>query len=184
GGRNTGPARRRQRGRRRRGWPPRPPARNTRGPRARRAGREPRRPPRSPRALARGMVAADHFREINRRYLLPGGDQVLIDLGKVLTASMRAVDQVGRIGGEEFMVLAPETSMDGAAALAERIRSAVEAAEFSYKGEAIRVTVSVGFAVADFGSGAEYEQLKHTAAAALSEAKSMGRNRCVIQSIS
>lgn len=139
--------------------------------------------PTYPRPLALGMIDADHFREINRRYLLPGGDQVLIDLGKVLTASLRAVDQVGRIGGEEFMVLAPETNREGAAALAERIRSAVESATFSYKGQSIRVTVSVGFAVAENGVAADYDQLKHFAAAALAEAKQGGRNRCVIRAV-
>lgn len=139
--------------------------------------------PSYPRPLALGLIDADHFREINRRYLLPGGDQVLINLGKVLTASLRAVDQVGRIGGEEFMVLAPETNLDGAVALAERIRSAVEAAIFTYKDQSIRVTVSVGFAVAETGAAADYDQLKHVAAAALSEAKQGGRNRCVIQAV-
>lgn len=145
---------------------------------------ETRRRSRYPRPFALGLIDADHFREINRRYLLPGGDQVLIDLGRVLTASMRAVDQVGRIGGEEFMVLAPETSLDGAASLAERIRSAVAEHPFAYQGESIAVTVSVGFAVAEFGTSAEFDRLKHLAAEALSEAKSTGRNRCVIRSLS
>jgi diguanylate cyclase (GGDEF)-like protein len=97
---------------------------------------------------------------------------------------MRTVDQVGRIGGEEFMVLAPETNLDGAASLAERIRSAVEGHRFAYQSQPINVTVSVGFAVAEFGASAEYDRLKHVAAEALSEAKATGRNRCVIRSLS
>src|SRR5262249_37709200 len=85
-----------------------------------------RRRARYPSALALGLIDADHFKEINRRYLLPGGDQVLIDLAKVLTVSVRTADIVGRIGGEEFMVVAPETTMEGALVLGERIRTSVE----------------------------------------------------------
>jgi diguanylate cyclase (GGDEF)-like protein len=142
-----------------------------------------RRRARYPSALAFGIVDADHFKEINNRYLLPGGDQVLIELAKTLTASLRTVDNVGRIGGEEFLVVAPETSLEGAASLGERIRSAVEHSAYLYKGEPIKVTVSCGFAVADESVAADYDQLKHFAAAALSEAKAQGRNRVVVRSL-
>jgi diguanylate cyclase len=141
---------------------------------------EVRRRARYPSSLAFGLIDADHFKEINCRYLLPGGDQVLTDLAKTLGASVRTVDTVGRIGGEEFLVVAPETSLEGAIVLGERIRSAVEQAAFSYKGQPIRVTVSVGFAVADEGAATDYDQLKHMAAAALAEAKAAGRNRCIV----
>ena len=146
------------------------------------ADAEIRRRMRYPSSLALGLVDADHFKEINRQYLLPGGDQVLMDLAKVLIASIRTVDTVGRIGGEEFMVVAPETNVEGAVALAERIRSAIESFAFSYKDAPIQVTASVGFAVADLGVTTEYDQLKHQAAAALGEAKATGRNRCIIYS--
>jgi len=140
-----------------------------------------RRRARYPSPLALGFVDADHFKEINGRYLLPGGDQVLMDLAKVLAASVRTVDAIGRVGGEEFIVVAPETSMEGAVVLGERIRSAVAEHPFSYKGEQIQVTVSAGFAVADASMVADYEQLKHTSAAALAQAKSTGRNRTVVR---
>ena len=146
------------------------------------ADAEIRRRMRYPSSLALGLVDADHFKEINRQYLLPGGDQVLMDLAKVLIASIRTVDTVGRIGGGEFMVVAPETNVEGAVALAERIRSAIESFAFSYKDAPIQVTASVGFAVADLGVTTEYDQLKHQAAAALGEAKATGRNRCIIYS--
>src|SRR5207244_2245670 len=55
---------------------------------------------RYPSPLALGFVDADHFKDINSRYLIPGGDQVLIDLAKILSTSVRTVDTVGRIGGE------------------------------------------------------------------------------------
>jgi diguanylate cyclase (GGDEF)-like protein len=145
------------------------------------AERELRRRERYPGALSIAMIDVDHFKQINDRYLLPGGDKVLVDLARCLTGSVRTVDFLGRIGGEEFMVIAPETSMDGAIVLGERIRSAVEATTFSYKEESIAVRVSVGFAVAEEGIDTDYETLKHLAAAALSEAKKTGRNRCVFK---
>src|SRR5205085_5447232 len=123
-----------------------------------------RRRTRYPNALALGLIDVDHFKQINARYLLPGGDQVLVGLSKTLVASVRTVDGVGRIGGEEFQVVAPETNREGAIVLAERIRSAVEATRYSYKGEAIQVTASLGFAVLDAGGNVEYEQLRHFAA--------------------
>src|SRR5205807_363970 len=143
------------------------------------AERELRRRDRYSGSLSLGLIDVDHFKEINARFLLPGGDKVLIDLGKALTSSLRTVDLLGRIGGEEFLVIAPETNMEGAHVLGERIRSSVEGTTFSYKEAIIPVRVSIGFAVAHDGVEADYEQMKHTAAAALSEAKNTGRNKCV-----
>lgn len=142
-----------------------------------------RRRTRYPNAVALGLIDVDHFKQINARYLLPGGDQVLIGLSKTLVASVRTVDGVGRIGGEEFQVVAPETNREGAVVLGHRIRSAVEGSGYAYKGESIQVTVSIGFAVADGGVNVEYEQMRHIAAAALAEAKNTGRNRCVVTCI-
>jgi diguanylate cyclase (GGDEF)-like protein len=144
---------------------------------------EQRRRARYPSPLALGMVDADHFKDINTRYLLPGGDHVLISLGQTLADSVRAVDAIGRVGGEEFMVLAPETDVEGARILGERIRSAVEECGIRYKEETIRITVSVGFAVVEGQQLASYDQLKHAAAQALNEAKAQGRNRCVVRSV-
>jgi diguanylate cyclase (GGDEF)-like protein len=135
---------------------------------------------RYPSALALGFVDADNFKEINRRYLLPGGDQVLIDLARALNTSMRTVDTVGRVGGEEFMVVAPETTFEGALVLGERIRSSVEKHPFSYNDEPIRVTVSAGFAVVNAGTAVEFGEIKHLSAMALGEAKAGGKNRAVI----
>jgi diguanylate cyclase (GGDEF)-like protein len=143
------------------------------------AERELRRRDRYPGPLAICVVDVDHFKSINERYLLPGGDKVLIDLAKALAGSLRTVDLIGRIGGEEFMVIAPETDMGGAMVLGERIRTTVEKTHFSYKDEPIQVRVSVGFAIAEPGVQADFDSLKHLAAAALAEAKKTGRNRCV-----
>jgi diguanylate cyclase len=143
------------------------------------AERELRRRDRYPGPIAVALIDVDHFKAINDRYLLPGGDKVLIDLARTLNTSVRTVDFLGRIGGEEFMVIAPETGMDGAIVLGERIRIAVEGATFTYKEESIQVHVSIGFALADPGVPTDYETIKHLAASALSEAKKTGRNKCV-----
>jgi diguanylate cyclase (GGDEF)-like protein len=142
--------------------------------------RELRRRDRYPGPLALGIVDVDFFRQINANYLHPGGDSVLVDLARCLNSSIRNVDFVGRIGGEEFLVIAPETNAEGAATLGERIRTTIESHEFAYKENLIHVTVSIGFAVAEDAVPADYEQMKHVAAAALSEAKMTGRNRCII----
>jgi diguanylate cyclase (GGDEF)-like protein len=142
-----------------------------------------RRRSRYPNPLAIGLIDVDHFKQVNSSYLLPGGDQVLIGLAKTFVASLRTVDTVGRIGGEEFMVVAPETDEAGAAILAERVRLAVETSRYQYKKAAISVTVSVGFSVADANTVIEYDHLKHAAAIALQEAKQLGRNRAVVRPV-
>jgi diguanylate cyclase len=143
------------------------------------AEKELRRRDRYPGPLAILLIDVDHFKSINERYLLPGGDRVLTDLARVLSGSIRNVDFLGRIGGEEFMVIAPQTSMDGAVALGERIRSSVEQAAFAYKDVPIAVRVSLGGAVVEADFETDYDTLKHWASAALAEAKRTGRNRCV-----
>lgn len=137
---------------------------------------------RTPAPIAFGLVDADRFKSINSRHLLCGGDHVLSWLGHTLQSAVRATDAVGRVGGEEFMVVAPETDRAGADVLADRLRSTVEAGETSFRNAAIRLTVSVGFAVAPTGVTVGYEQLREIASAALAEAKASGRNRCVIRS--
>ncbi len=136
---------------------------------------------RSPAGIAFGLVDADRFKQINSRYLLCGGDHVLVWLGQVLAASVRGTDALGRVGGEEFMVVAPATDPAGAEVLAERLRATVAANETSFHGEPIRMTVSVGFAVAPADVTAGYDQLREVAAEALSEAKATGRDRCVVR---
>jgi PleD family two-component response regulator len=79
------------------------------------------------------------------------------------------------------MVVAPETDGAGAAVLGERLRARVAAAGTEYGGKPIRMTVSIGLAVAGAGVSVGYDQLYRAAAAALREAKDGGRNRCVIR---
>ena len=136
---------------------------------------------RTPAPLALGLVDADFFKNINTRYLLPGGDHVLTWLGQTLVNSVRTIDTVGRVGGEEFMIVAPDTNFEGAEILAERIRKTVELGETEYKGETINITVSVGVVVADAKTLVGYDQMRFAASAALSDAKKNGRNCCVVR---
>jgi diguanylate cyclase (GGDEF)-like protein len=114
---------------------------------------------------------------------LPGGDHVLVWLAQVLSNCLRTIDTVGRIGGEEFMILAPGTSLEGATALAERIREVVATAHTNYNDQRIQLTISIGMAVAEKHVPTTYEELKELAATALGEAKDGGRNRCIVKTL-
>jgi len=136
---------------------------------------------RVPAPLTLGLVDADHFKNINSQYLLSGGDHVLAWLAQTLANAVRTVDTVGRVGGEEFMVVAPETGHEGALVLAERMRSTVANSQTIYNGEPIRITISIGMVVTESDVMVGYDAMRHAAAEALSEAKEGGRNRCVVR---
>ncbi len=131
------------------------------------------------RALSVLMMDVDSFKTFNDTYGHPAGDQLLCRVADVLQGSIRNIDYVGRYGGEEFMVVLPETSKDAAYQLAERIRSAVEQqAHVFVKGERVQRTVSVGVASCPEDALAPSE-LVQRADEALYRAKSNGKN-CVI----
>jgi diguanylate cyclase (GGDEF)-like protein len=135
---------------------------------------------RAPRPTALVLIDADHFKRINDRHGHPAGDAVLRQLGMLLTATFRQVDVVARIGGEEFAVLLPSSTMEGAAAVAERLRQLVASHQVSFGGARIEFTVSIGIAAGE-GRGAEpdltLETLMRRADQALYAAKAGGRNR-------
>jgi diguanylate cyclase len=101
----------------------------------------------------------------------------------VLQGSIRASDSLGRVGGEEFLVVAPGTDADGAMTLANRLRTAVEDGQTAYNGQTIRMTISLGLAVAEATTPVSYEQLREVSAEALKEAKESGRNRSILRVI-
>jgi diguanylate cyclase len=142
-----------------------------------------RRRTRYPCSLSLGIVDLDGLKDINTKWLLPGGDQVLVHVGRLLAEAGRTSDTVGRIGGDEFMVIAPETPLTGANTLADRLRSMVTDNPTSYEGQTISASVSIGFAVASEATNATYDQLKYVAAAALNEAKGKGRNCAIVRSM-
>src|SRR4029079_10911292 len=77
---------------------------------------------RVPAPIAFVLIDIDHFKQVNTDYTLAGGDHALTWIAGVLQASVRASDSLGRVGGEEFMVVAPNTDEAGAEVLAERLR--------------------------------------------------------------
>jgi diguanylate cyclase (GGDEF)-like protein len=136
---------------------------------------------RYPSPVAIALIDVDHFKEINSSHLLSGGDHALSWLSATLSTTVRTVDTVGRVGGEEFMLVAPETDPEGAWILIERIRTAVAEGKTAFGGAEIRMTISIGMAVANAGVPGGYETLRHAAAEALGDAKSAGRNRSVMK---
>jgi len=119
------------------------------------------------------LCDVDYFKRINDTFGHQAGDQVLIELARLLKHSMRQSDQVGRWGGEEFMLILPETSLDDALTLAERLRLMVS--RHGFPGGAASVTISVG--VSAYRADDTQESLIERADQALYRAKSEGRNR-------
>src|SRR5262249_2467813 len=135
------------------------------------AERELKRRVRHPRPLAMGLIDVSHFKEINARYSLAAGDKLLVALARTLASCVRATDHVGGMGGEEFLIIAPETGRRGADALGRRIYATVANTQFIYQRSVIPVRVSVGFAVAGRDELPDYNDMKRRAAAALAKAK-------------
>lgn len=114
----------------------------------------------------------DFFKKINDLHGHGVGDRVLIDLASLLEATLRPSDSVTRWGGEEFVVLCPNTTLDTASRLAERLRHNVAGADFPHVGE---ITVSIG--IAECLPGETWEQWFQRTDAALYRAKAGGRNQ-------
>ncbi len=126
------------------------------------------------------ILDIDHFKSINDSYGHPAGDKVLKKLGGLLKDHVRVHDLPGRYGGEEFVILLPQTDLDGARILAEKLRSLVEATPFPIgRAQEIRVTISLGVARIDASRMTEPMALVKTADEALYHAKESGRNRVV-----
>jgi diguanylate cyclase len=138
---------------------------------------------RYPTAVALGAIDIDGFNRVNMEHYYLGGDAVLVGLARVLTRSVRETDSVGRVGGEEFLVVARETNEAGAVRLAERIRSTVAGTPIPYEGKPIAVTVSVGFAVAEPGVPADFPAMSEAAWSAVRQAKAEGRNRFAVRRV-
>ena len=122
----------------------------------------------------------DHFKQVNDRHGHPAGDEVLRELANRALRHVRSIDLVGRLGGEEFIVVMPETSLGGAALVAERVRAAVADELFTLlkEGKTLPITVSIGVAVTSPGDD-ELESVLKRADNALYAAKNAGRN-CVV----
>ncbi|MAE96028.1 MAG: hypothetical protein CL910_15330 [Deltaproteobacteria bacterium] len=134
------------------------------------------------RSLAVVMFDIDDFKKFNDHYGHPAADLVLGDIAAAAQGEIRGADALYRYGGEEFIVSMPETSKEGAAMAAERIREAIEALEIPHALSAHEVvTVSLGVAIAEVeGGDVDWTRVVNAADTALYEAKDAGRNRCCV----
>ncbi len=131
---------------------------------------------REQRAASLLLLDLDHFKAINDTYGHAAGDQILQTVALLLDRSLRVRDVIGRYGGEEFLVLLPDTNRTGALTVAEHLRAAIAAAKMDVIAPALRITVSIG--VAELG-GDGYASLFRRADQALYRAKLAGRDRVV-----
>lgn len=120
----------------------------------------------------------DHFKRINDSYGHKAGDRALVAIARSINRHVRQTDFVARVGGEEFVVLLPETTLEAAKAVAEKLCQGVAACEFVYEGTPVPITMSIG--VAGFSSGDEVDDVYGRGDQALYRAKAQGRNRYVV----
>ncbi len=125
------------------------------------------------------MCDLDHFKSINDRFGHIAGDGVLSDFGQMVQNLVRQSDVGCRFGGEEFIIIFPETDLDSARPIAERLRKAVESHRFVHEGKVIDVTVSIGLAGLKTSEASSPASLVAHTDQALYVAKEEGRNRVV-----
>jgi two-component system cell cycle response regulator len=127
------------------------------------------------------MFDVDHFKAVNDQFGHPAGDDALRQLADRALRGVRSIDLVARLGGEEFVVVMPETDLQAATMVAERLRQSVAAEPFFIHavGERRPITISIGVAVA--APGDSVDTLLQRADDALYEAKNGGRNKVVAQ---
>lgn len=122
------------------------------------------------------LIDIDHFKLINDNYGHQIGDLVLVEIAKILNASVRESDTVARFGGEEFMILASHTDLEGAMVLAHRLNKSIEKYLFTHHDVTVNVTVSIGVTRLDHENfDVSYKLVDE----ALYDAKESGRNRVV-----
>jgi diguanylate cyclase (GGDEF)-like protein/PAS domain S-box-containing protein len=126
------------------------------------------------RPLAVAILDADHFKRINDTHGHQTGDEVLRAITERCRNTLRSHDVFGRYGGEEFVIVFPETNLAEAGMVAERLRAAVADQPFKFGGDALDVTVSIGLAA--HKPGHDMDKLLQCADAALYNAKQDGRN--------
>lgn len=124
------------------------------------------------------MIDADNFKAINDLHGHDAGDEALTVLARAIRSVLRAGDLIGRMGGEEFGVFLPNVDQRVAEVVAERVRHAVQLAQFAPRGQAYPLTVSIGGAV--FDGPTNFAELFRVADQRLYGAKHGGRNRAAI----
>ncbi len=129
------------------------------------------------RSLACVMLDMDHFKRVNDDHDHLFGSFVLKEMGQIIQRTLRETDLAARYGGDEFLLVLTETDIQGASALAERLRRRVEAHCFTDGKSSIQLTISLGIATSDMASEMDARTLVRFADHALYQAKEAGRNR-------
>lgn len=132
---------------------------------------------RNKQTLAFAILDLDRFKAVNDRHGHGAGDEILKAFANILRQSIRASDLAGRLGGEEFAVALPGSSVEAALLVLERIRTEAEKTELHYLGKALRFTVSIGLSDAEGKQLENIDSLIQSSDALLYEAKRRGRNR-------
>ncbi|MCP5145085.1 MAG: GGDEF domain-containing protein [Gammaproteobacteria bacterium] len=127
--------------------------------------------------LSLAVIDVDHFKLINDNYGHVAGDRVLATVAERMRSRVRDSDHLCRFGGEEFVLILPETELVAATALVDQLRAAIQEMHFHYKGEPVGVTVSAG--VAEFREGDTAATVFERADEVMYTAKEQGRNRCL-----
>lgn len=122
------------------------------------------------------MTDVDRFKEVNDRYGHLAGDSLLREMGRVLKQSLRRVDMVGRYGGDEFLVILPESDPGGARIVAERIQENFRGHQFTAGGQSLPVTLSIGLFSFQELEGLDMESLVQKVDQILLQAKRSGKN--------
>ena len=122
------------------------------------------------------IVDIDFFKKINDSWGHKAGDNALCLIATILQKNIRESDFLGRFGGEEFVLLLPETDLKSALLVANKLRKAVESCHFHYQEKPVTITISTG--VTEFSGEDSIESAFQRADRALYEAKNQGRNRC------
>ena len=136
---------------------------------------------RSEESISVMMADIDHFKNINDTHGHQTGDMALKRISQILLECVRPYDSVGRIGGEEFLIVLPGCSAPDGLVVAERIRNAVEFEEMQIAGKSISVSISIGIVTSSIDRMIECDPLISTADKALYEAKKDGRNRVKVK---
>jgi len=126
------------------------------------------------------MIDIDYFKKVNSTFGHQAGDAVLAMVGKILLQHTRDYDTPARYGGEKFIFILPDTTIDTAGKIAERIRKAMEQQTVHIDGQRINCTLSLGIAGLDKQSANTTEQIIRRAGTALRQAKDDGRNQVSI----
>lgn len=125
------------------------------------------------------MIDVDHFKNVNDTYGHKAGDKALVLIADQLRNHLRESDFLARFGGEEFVVLMPETDLESAVVAAEKLRAAVEQCQFHYQNAQVKITVSAG--LAQLRKDDSTESVFKRADEAMYRAKQAGRNQCLTE---